>query len=920
MTREELIKKLRALARNNQDLSSDTELLDECRKLGLNDFDTTKPGKIADFLENNPPEPTVENKPATKALNSQDLKVILADYEKYKDSKDVDKIAQKIQENPLLKRADAKEILRIIERRLGLEKENVAGETANKRLVTEERLSEVKPATVTKEEVQTMAEKVVEVAETSETIENSREEIAAVLKETKIKDKKLGEEVIKTTVAETADKIIEENVGKAVEKLTGSLADFKPTVEEINEIETAVREKIETKLEDPTAGLNERKAVQTEENGRIIVKTGKNLTEEVAEVLGDKVGGDKKTQIEVAVKNVEVDLNQNLFIVNQTNGNSPVDVVLREKLKEEIISRMAGSDVKEAEEVAEMIAGLRFPSGESSNSAALVTAMKMLEENGFHGGDNPRSADQAGIIRNLIRSPLRIEESVKGVVGVSGKLKGIKGFEQLDTVAKTLTENPRMMKALQLIQNVTKFQETIGNLVTGITNPVGYIFKIPAVQEFGVQLATRFGGEAIGAMATQITNFGLETGLKNIMGQLLKTGTVTAVKAGTKVMADVAADAAIDGTVDAGLAATGVGVPIALILLVLQLGWELIKPVLNWIKNKFEDFLETIGVGSAKTKVWLQDSFGKLGGSILYWGGMAAAFLLGPMMLFAAGSVAVVAWLVPGVLGGLTVMQMSTAQTVAPMVAPKGLGADTGCRLIGTNGTPGVSNTNNGVYTYTDDNGDTYQCTNAPNNTAGGNYNPNSPPLPGENIPGECNKPASAVVLTKQCDSDWANKRLSGPSCSDGSPGTICNSGCGPTSVSMLLRHINGSYTPDTVIFSPGLPFSGIYNGMGCDGSTLQQGYAALASEFGSKVQYGAGCTPKAIGGWICAGKAVFVLANFYRDGNLDLGGHFILAVAVQNGNIISADPYYPTTTPFDGVQAFGHIHDILGCVTIDLN
>ena len=189
-------------------------------------------------------------------------------------------------------------------------------------------------------------------------------------------------------------------------------------------------------------------------------------------------------------------------------------------------------------------------------------------------------------------------------------------------------------------------------------------------------------------------------------------------------------------------------------------------------------------------------------------------------------------------------------------------------------------------------------------------------------MPGECSV-SHAVVLTKQCDSQWANKQISGPMCTNGYPGTICSSGCGPTSASMLLRGVSGGYTPDTVIFGQGYPFSGMYSGMGCGGADISQNFNALASVFGSKVQSVSGCTPQAIAGWICAGKVVYVRANFYRNDNLDTGWHFILAVAVNGGKIYTADPYYSTATPFDGTAAAGYInnggHDIGGCFTIDV-
>nr|MBP9818089.1 hypothetical protein [Candidatus Shapirobacteria bacterium] len=200
---------------------------------------------------------------------------------------------------------------------------------------------------------------------------------------------------------------------------------------------------------------------------------------------------------------------------------------------------------------------------------------------------------------------------------------------------------------------------------------------------------------------------------------------------------------------------------------------------------------------------------------------------------------------------------------------------------------------------------------------AGTTYDPNATGLAGEVIPGECSV-ASKVVLTKQCGQKWSSRVLAGGNCLDGSPGTICKAGCGPSSVSMMLRHGNSSLTPDNVIFRSG----SAYSSMGCGGSSLSQAYTTLVGAFGGgAVKYDgstSSCTAKDIGAWICAGKVVMVLADFYRNSQLGIGGHFVLAVAVQNGNIITADPYYSVATPFDGKKAAGHIAKVRGCLTVN--
>ena len=125
--------------------------------------------------------------------------------------------------------------------------------------------------------------------------------------------------------------------------------------------------------------------------------------------------------------------------------------------------------------------------------------------------------------------------------------------------------------------------------------------------------------------------------------------------------------------------------------------------------------------------------------------------------------------------------------------------------------------------------------------------------------------------------------------------------------------------TPNNVIFSSG----SAYSNMGCEGSSFNQAQAELSKKFGSgAITYDSttmGCDEKAIAKWVCSGKVVMVLANFYRNTSLNLGGHYVLAVGVKNGKIVVRDPFYEVTdTPFDGTNAYGYAHDIKGCLLID--
>lgn len=224
---------------------------------------------------------------------------------------------------------------------------------------------------------------------------------------------------------------------------------------------------------------------------------------------------------------------------------------------------------------------------------------------------------------------------------------------------------------------------------------------------------------------------------------------------------------------------------------------------------------------------------------------------------------------------------------------------------------------NGNASEFTDTQGRVWVCTE--NTQEGDDTDPNTPGLDGVIVDGECSV-GDVVVPTKQCDSQWGQVTLPGTgTCSNGKPGTICSAGCGPTSVSMMFRHVNGSLTPKNIIYASG----SAYSNMSCSGSSLEQAQEELVKKFGSSaVTYNdvtKGCDEKAIAKWVCDGKVVMVLSNFYRNSKLELGGHYVLAVGVSKGKIVVRDPFYSATeTPFDGTKAYGYAHDIKACLLVD--
>jgi hypothetical protein len=197
--------------------------------------------------------------------------------------------------------------------------------------------------------------------------------------------------------------------------------------------------------------------------------------------------------------------------------------------------------------------------------------------------------------------------------------------------------------------------------------------KIPAIQEFAVQLASRFGGETVGNMATQIAQFGLKDGISNVVGQLFKKGSVELAKAGAKELAKDTALGAVEA--GAGISTGPPGWVVAAVVMVVQFVWGLVKKISSGAVKAVEGLLDKFNLGTPEIKQFFQENFGKVGGGIVYWGGMAAMFLLAIPAAIATISVGLIGIVTPAVLGGLALMQISTAQTVSSLVPPKGSGS-----------------------------------------------------------------------------------------------------------------------------------------------------------------------------------------------------------------------------------------------------
>ncbi len=142
-----------------------------------------------------------------------------------------------------------------------------------------------------------------------------------------------------------------------------------------------------------------------------------------------------------------------------------------------------------------------------------------------------------------------------------------------------------------------------------------------------------------------------------------------------------------------------------------------------------------------------------------------------------------------------------------------------------------------------------------------------------------------------QCDSQYGYLSLP-----DGC--NLCESGCGPTTVAMILSSkVNSSYTPHKII--------DLYNQsnlyLGCVGSGYYSAQKILRQEglFVSNLIF-ANNTPLPIEyvademrKWIAGGSTLFTLAVFRTKSGAEVGHYFWVTEVDENKNVWAYDPYY---------------------------
>lgn len=161
--------------------------------------------------------------------------------------------------------------------------------------------------------------------------------------------------------------------------------------------------------------------------------------------------------------------------------------------------------------------------------------------------------------------------------------------------------------------------------------------------------------------------------------------------------------------------------------------------------------------------------------------------------------------------------------------------------------------------------------------------------------------PVSTMTSYKQCDSQWGSISWGTGTCGN----TVCNSGCGPTSVSMvvnLLKPIN----PGQIVTDSAYPYRTL---SWCKSSYLEDNANAFRVA-GLSENILETCTSQDIADALCGGNLVMVLgATCINQECTAKGNHFLIVTGVvdngENDYFTVLDPYYDKTT-----QKFNNIPD----------
>lgn len=615
----------------------------------------------------------------SKSLNKEQLDELLQVYEEHQDKEQLEEIAQSKTLERLTKNIGKSRVLELLkikaEAQAKLIQEGKWREEADrisdkivKTAVAVERLDDTNKLDQATEAK--IAEEIVRASErsntTSEAINNAQ----------KIRIPQVGaeaEEVFRYLVeTERAERVVEEKIEKLTEEVVATIKDGTHLDSQQNEYQIVklVQERLERAWQNPAYKPAEQQIKVV--SGKV-VETEPELTTQIGKIIGTPLTPREEKVIKEVVGKAAA----------QTTDLWKPDTNTAAK---EVGSMMKSLTEKGAGTAAiKKILEMRFPAGGKGLVGMMEAvnqehqAMEQMAKEGVPAQYTKDASQQAGTVRALIYGKQPVGEAVRLINGSRKLLDGVKGAEPLLKIAAEATKDAKVMKTLAAAQRIIQIQQNFDKLTFGLGSKVlgpmsvqlGNLLKIPALEQFGVQLATKLGGESFGAMASQFAKFGFETGLRNILTQLASKGAVTAA---------ATAEGAVVAGAEAATAATGVGIPVAVLIYVVNEVANKIKKFAKQLESFLGKALEFLGIGSAKTVDDVKNFLGKAAGATIAAAGVIATAILNlPALLMGGGAILTTVFLITfASIIGYNLFQTATTQT-SSMVSPRMVGGEGVC-------------------------------------------------------------------------------------------------------------------------------------------------------------------------------------------------------------------------------------------------
>lgn len=909
-------------------------------------------------------EQPIETKLGSRALNSKELEILVAEYEA-----ELAKGQDGSRTNKLFEELTGQSIENFIQRRIEI-REELEGleidEQSRGRLVEILEETELRTSIDSTEELARKATGIV-----IEELKQDRGEDRITRVEVGIK-REIGRMGVSTETSETVEnRIVTSTIEASGEVLKGRIVlQAARTInkslglgeEKEETIARILNERVTEKFQGRLPNLNSRRTEGT-------------LREEIAQAIG--IRPDNRT-VGVAIKTGQVIL-ERFLEQNEDQVQQLKDVYLKKIVEDGVRERWKENGIiptpDQERALGEYIEIVRQFSRPDPKLGAYEEKARVFTEERYRTSPTlieERMNDWRVVVGALRSAPRQFNQTMERL-GELGELIGVKNLplkiapvRAVERLKEVVTKVPEVAAMINKAQKVVSFLDKFNN--------IGYqVLHLVRLDEAAISLAGRFAGQggvqfaeySLAVIAEQgFTEQALGTILKGVLfgGFSVGTGTVVTMAgaellgsgAATVVWVPVAAETAVGAAITgtgvlagagtagvttmtampffAGATITGTGLAaggtitvggaitagevtiagtaagaggaiaaaggppgwvIGAIIFVAGLTWQITRSIFKRIKEGLGGVAKNLGLDTPGIDNFLRENFGKAGGLIGTIGkGLVTVgtFIVGLPAILAGISVGPFITIAAiGVIVGIPLLTYITVVTPTSSLPPPRLGAG---EAVGIGVTDAAGNI---IYVP---------------------FDPNAPGIPGEKVPGECSVSQSVGKRYNQCSGSWANMTLNGATrCYDGQRGTVCKAGCGPTSVAMILARKSASWTPDKVVFN-----TAAYSGMGCEGSSLGQAYSVLSAELGAgNVIYDSstrGCSVRDIANYICKGKIVMYLADYYFRSYV--GGHFALAVAVSGGDIITYDPYFSTTTPFSGKRDYGYVARLRECLVVN--